>query len=119
MHVLHFPARLRMAPAVVDPARQGTCNEGELELAETLIESFTAPVNWSELRDDTTEKLAALVDAKVAGHEITAPAEEPAQLLSLVEALKKSVATAKRKTARQRKSTTTKPTTKKTRRRSA
>ena len=64
----------------------------ELQLASLLIDSASGAVDWSQYRDDTPDKLAALVEAKVAGREVAAPAEEPVQVLQLLDALKQSVA---------------------------
>jgi non-homologous end joining protein Ku len=59
-----------------------------------LIDSAGSSLDWRQYCDDTPEKLAALVEAKVAGREVVAPTEEPVQVLKLLDALKQSVATA-------------------------
>ena len=64
----------------------------ELQLAEMLIHSASGPFDWPQFRDDTSDKLAALVAAKVAGQQIISPVEEPLLVLPLLDALKQSVA---------------------------
>lgn len=59
-----------------------------------LIDSASGPLDWSRLRDDTSEKLAQLIEAKLEGREVQAAAEEPVQVLQLLDALKQSVARA-------------------------
>ena len=59
-----------------------------------LIDSASGAVDWQQFRDDTPDKLAALVAAKVAGQEVVAPPDEPVQVIQLLDALKQSVAEA-------------------------
>lgn len=74
----------------------------ELKLAETLIKASTAKkFDFSKYEDTYTHKLRALIEAKVAGHEIVAPpAEEQPAIVNLMDALKKSVARASGEPAR-------------------
>jgi DNA end-binding protein Ku len=66
----------------------------ELKLAKTLIEASTPKkLDYSKYRDVYTEKLTKLIEAKVAGQEIVAPPiHEEAQVINLMDALRKSVA---------------------------
>jgi len=66
----------------------------ELDMTKSLIETKTAPTfDLAAYKDRNTEQLKELVEAKVAGKEIVAPpAQEHAQVLSLMEALKQSMA---------------------------
>jgi DNA end-binding protein Ku len=68
----------------------------ELKLAKTLIEASTPKkLDYSKYRDVYTEKLTKLIEAKVAGQEIVAPPiHEEAQVINLMDALRKSVAQA-------------------------
>jgi len=68
----------------------------EMDLVKTLIKAQTAAkFDFAKYKDVYTEKLAKLIEAKVAGQEIvTPPAHEEAQVINLMEALKQSVAKA-------------------------
>jgi DNA end-binding protein Ku len=94
MHVLHDPALLRPAAALETELREGASSPEELNLACMLIDSARGPLDWSRLRDDTPEKLAQLIEAKLEGREMAAPQAEPVQVLQLLDALKQSVAQA-------------------------
>jgi DNA end-binding protein Ku len=65
----------------------------ELKLAKTLIEASTAEkFDIAKYKDDYTEKLTQLIEAKVAGKEIVAPpVHEQAQIINLMDALRQSV----------------------------
>jgi DNA end-binding protein Ku len=94
MHVLHDPALVRSAAMLEADLRDGASSPEELNLACTLIDSASGPLDWSRLRDDTPEKLAQLIEAKLEGREAAAAEEEPVQVLQLLDALKQSVAQA-------------------------
>ena len=92
MHVLHDPALVRSAEALESELPDGTPSAEELQLACTLIDSAHGPVDWSKLADDTPQKLAQLIEAKLEGREVAAAQEEPTEVLQLLDALKQSVA---------------------------
>jgi DNA end-binding protein Ku len=92
MDVLHDPGQLRSGSWLETELQPLEATPEELQLASLLIDSASGAVDWSQYRDDTPDKLAALVEAKVAGREVAAPAEEPVQVLQLLDALKQSVA---------------------------
>lgn len=92
MDVLHEPSRVRSAAWLEAELQQVDANPEELQLAEMLIHSASGPLDWQQFRDDTPDKLAALVAAKVAGQQVISPIEEPVPVLSLLDALKQSVA---------------------------
>ena len=69
-------------------------SEEELRLAGLLIDAASRPVDWQQYRDDTADKIRSLVEAKIEGRPLQAPAEEPLQVLQLLDALKQSVAAA-------------------------
>ena len=98
MHLLHDPAKLRASAALEAELRDGAANEQKQRLASMLVDSATAAIDWARYRDDTAEKLVALIEAKIAGRQWVAPAEEPVQVLQLLEALKQSVADCVQKT---------------------
>jgi DNA end-binding protein Ku len=70
----------------------------ELEMAKTLIENLTSDWNPEEFTDEYREALLKIVEAKIAGEEIEMVEAEPtAKVVDLMEALKASVAAAKKK----------------------
>jgi DNA end-binding protein Ku len=67
----------------------------ELDLAKQIIASLAGPFEPTELRSEYRESLRELLQAKLEGHEIEAPAEAPpTPVIDLMEALKASVAAA-------------------------
>jgi DNA end-binding protein Ku len=69
----------------------------ELEMAQTLIENLTAAWNPEEFTDEYRESLLRVVEAKINGEEIEVVEAEPAaKVVDLMEALKASVAAAKK-----------------------
>jgi DNA end-binding protein Ku len=69
----------------------------ELEMAKSLIENLTAEWNPEEFRDEYREGLLGIVEAKIEGKEIEVVEAEPtAKVVDLMEALKASVAAAKK-----------------------
>jgi non-homologous end joining protein Ku len=77
-----------------------------------LLEAGSAPLDWRRYRDVTADELTALIKAKVAGRRLAAPPEEPVEALHLLDALKQSVAVA-RKNAEAAKSKQRKPSSRK------
>ena len=72
----------------------------ELEMAKSLIESLTSSWSPEEFTDDYRAALLDIVEKKIAGEEIEVVAAEPtAKVVDLMEALKASVAAAKKKGA--------------------
>ncbi len=102
MHVLHQPRQVRAAASWEADLSDGAGTEEELQLADMLIDAARRPLDWSDYPDDTAQQLTALVEAKIAGQPLVAPAEEPAQVLQLLDALKQSVASASGKPKRRK-----------------
>jgi DNA end-binding protein Ku len=95
MHILHQPCKLRSVAKLEANLAHQAGSEEEQQLAGSLIDAATGPVDWSRYGDDMAEKLSALVEAKVQGNQVAvADNEEPAQALRLLDALKQSVAEA-------------------------
>ena len=85
----------------------------EIKLARQVIENFEADLNWEEYRDEYQEELQRIIDAKIAGEEVVATAEEaPPKVVNLMDALRQSldrVSTGKKKAAKADIATTAKP----------
>lgn len=94
MDVLHYPAQLRSRTVLEAELSERGGSEEELRLAGMLIDAASRTVDWQQYRDDTADKIRSLVEAKIEGRPLPAPAEEPFQVLQLLEALKQSVAAA-------------------------
>ena len=73
----------------------------ELEMARQLIENLTAEWDPEEFTDEYREALLRIVEAKISGEEIEVVEAEPtAKVVDLMEALKASVAAAKKQADR-------------------
>ena len=72
--------------------------EKELDLAMTLVKSLEAEFEPEKYKDDYRENLKAMIKAKVEGREVveTAPAVHKAPVIDIMEALKMSLAQAKK-----------------------
>src|SRR5579884_2190098 len=98
MHTMYYSHEIRK----VEEFRTDTSLVGEKEiaLAQMLVESLAAPFEPEKYRDSYRDNLQALIDAKVKGQEVVAPAaHEPAKVIDIVEALKQSLAIAKKPAA--------------------
>ena len=109
LHLLHDPTQVRSCATLEASLRDGAAGQEEQQLAAMLIDSTTAALDWSKYGDDTAEKLAELIEAKIAGRQWVAPAEEPLQVLQLLDALKQSVAAVGAKTRKVRKKSPKQP----------
>jgi DNA end-binding protein Ku len=76
----------------------------EIKLAKAVIENFEGELNLEEYRDEYQEELQRIIEAKVAGEEVVATAEEtPPNVVNLMDALRQSldrVSSGKKKTAK-------------------
>jgi DNA end-binding protein Ku len=87
---------LETVPAKVKP--------DEIKLAKQVIGNFEGEFNLAEYRDEYQEELQRIIDAKIAGEEVVATAEEtPPKVVNLMDALRQSldrVSTGKKKAAK-------------------
>jgi DNA end-binding protein Ku len=74
-----------------------------MAMAESFVQNLTEPWDPAAFHDDYREALQALINAKIAGEEVTTAAEPPAgEVIDLMEALRASVAASEtRKKARE------------------
>ena len=85
--------------AEIDEAVEGTeVKKAELALAQQLIDGLRGSFDPKELTSDYRRDLRVLLEAKLRGEEITVPEPEaaPATVIDLLDALKASVAAAKK-----------------------
>jgi DNA end-binding protein Ku len=74
--------------------------EKEGQLARMLVESLAAPFEPNKYHDAYRDNLQALIEAKVKGQEVVAPPpKEPSKIIDIMEALKQSLAIAKKPAA--------------------
>ena len=104
MHTLHHAAEIRAIDAVEElSSMPAKIKPEEIKLARQVIDTFEAPLDLKEYKDEYREGLQKIIDAKIAGEDIVAPAvEAPPKVVNLMEALKRSldaVSTAKKKPA--------------------
>ena len=72
-------------------------SDQELKMAKTLIDSMDTPFEPSKYKDEYQAKLRGLIETKISGKEVVAPQDEgPSKVIDLMEALKVSVANAKK-----------------------
>jgi DNA end-binding protein Ku len=87
---------LKLIPAKIKP--------DEVKLARQVIGNFESQGDLTQYRDDYQDELRRIIDAKVAGEEVAAPAEEaPPKVVNLMEALRQSlerVSTTKKRSAK-------------------
>jgi DNA end-binding protein Ku len=104
MAMLNYDEEIR-PPREVLAAKQPRVASRNVELARTLIRSWsTRDFDFAAYDDRYRQRLQALIDAKVEGREIVAPAEKPApEVINLMDALKRSVAESKPRSAPRRK----------------
>ena len=98
MHTLHHAAEMRSMD-VVDELNSvpEKVKPEEVKLARQVIETFEGELNLADYKDEYQEGLQKIIDAKIAGQEIVAPATEaPPKVVNLMEALRKSLDTVSR-----------------------
>ena len=93
MYTLHHAAEIRSISTVEElSALSDTTKPEEIKLARQVIQTFEGPLNLSDYRDQYREGLQRIIDAKIAGEEVVAPAvEAPPRVVNLMDALKKSL----------------------------
>ena len=93
MHTLHHAAEIRSMDAVDELASvPSSVKPDEIRLARQVIEMFEAPLDLQDYKDEYREGLQAIIDAKIAGQEVVAPAvDEAPKVVNLMEALRKSL----------------------------
>jgi DNA end-binding protein Ku len=105
MHTLRQAAEVRSMGAIEELERVPTkIKPQEANLARQVIETFEGELDLSTYRDEYQQELRRIIDAKIAGQEVVAPAAEtPEKVVNLMDALRKSldsVSGAKKKPAR-------------------
>jgi DNA end-binding protein Ku len=96
LETMYWPDEIREAD-FGDVSVDAKVRAQELEMAKTLIANLTGEWNPEEFTDEYREALLKIVEAKIEGKEIEVVEAEPtAKVVDLMEALKASVAAAKK-----------------------
>jgi DNA end-binding protein Ku len=93
MHTLHHAAEIRGMDSVEElNSVPSKVNPQEVKLAKQVIETFEAPLNLKDYKDEYREGLQEIIDAKIEGKEVVAQhVEAPPKVVNLMEALKRSL----------------------------
>jgi DNA end-binding protein Ku len=99
LETMHWPDEIR--PAQFEELdKQIEIRDAEVKMARQLIQQLSTEFRPEEFLDEYRIRLEQLVEQKVEGQEVTVsaePDEEPTKVVDLMEALKASVAEAKKK----------------------
>src|SRR5580704_2253521 len=93
MYTLHHAAEIRSIDVVEELGSvPETVKPDEMKLAKQVIATFEGPLDLANYKDEYREGLQRIIDAKIAGEEIVAPAVvAPPRVVNLMDALKKSL----------------------------
>ena len=117
MYTMHHAAEIRSVDQVEElNAVSETVKPEEIKLARQVIGTFEGPLDLTHYKDEYREGLQRIIDAKIAGAEVVAPAEEaPPKVVNLMEALRKSLDTVSGAKKKPAKAAVTKPAVKRKR----
>jgi DNA end-binding protein Ku len=103
MNTLNWPDEIRTTEGLKGLEGDVKINPKELEMAKALIESLADSFDPSRYKDEYREAVMRVVQAKIDGEVIEAPAApQAAKVMDLMEALRQSVEQAKKGRARAR-----------------
>lgn len=98
LETMHWPDEIREAE-FEELDKKIDVRDAEVKMARQLVQQLSAEFDPTEFKDEYRAALEKLVEQKVAGEEVTvaaAPEEEPTKVVDLMEALRASVAEAKK-----------------------
>jgi DNA end-binding protein Ku len=101
MYTMRHAAEIRSMSAIDElgdvPAK---VKPDEVKLARQVMSTFEGELDMREYRDEYQEELRKVIDAKIEGREVAEPVEEaPPKVVNLMEALRKSLDSVKKKPA--------------------
>lgn len=95
LHTMYFEDELRKSEAFRTDT--SLVKEKELEMASMLVQALAGKFDPSRYKDSYRENLKAMIEAKIAGQEIVAPAEpQQTKVIDIMDALKASLAALKK-----------------------
>jgi DNA end-binding protein Ku len=98
LETMHWPDEIR-EPEFEELDKKVDVRDAEVKMARQLVQQLSSNFEPDSFQDEYRAALEALVERKVEGQEVTiaaAPQEEPTKVVDLMEALKASVAEAKK-----------------------
>jgi len=93
LYTLHHDAEIRSIDQIEELGSvPSKVKPEEMKLAKQVIGTFDAELNLKDYKDEYTEGLRKIIDAKIAGEEFVAPeVQEPQKVVDLMEALRRSL----------------------------
>jgi len=93
MYTLHHDAEIRSIDQIEELSSvPSKVKPEEMKLARQVIATFDAELNLKDYKDEYTEGLRQIIEAKIAGEEVVAPeVQEPQKVVDLMEALRRSL----------------------------
>jgi DNA end-binding protein Ku len=107
MYRLRYPSEVRNINEV-PMMNEVKAEKEQLKLAKTLVDSMTVKFNDIEMKDNYTEKLREIIEAKIEGKEVVIVEEEAPKVVDIMTALKASIDAAKKKPMEKAKGESTK-----------
>ena len=99
MATMFYPDEVRAASALTGLNTAPSLHENEIKMAVSLIANLSSHFEPAKYTNRYREELVKLIEAKVAGEEVYAPAEpEKGKVVDLMEALRASLAATEKKT---------------------
>jgi DNA end-binding protein Ku len=97
LSTLYWPDEIRDASDLDIPAVEEEFKPAEVDMARQLVEALTGEFDASRYKDEYREALLGVIDSKVAGQPVEAPAPQPeaSKLADLMAVLEASVAAAR------------------------
>lgn len=97
METMYFPQEIRSGASLAAKGAVPATDERELQMAMMLVDSMAGPFQPERYADEYTSRMLEVIRSKAEGQEIVVSAQpETAKVVSLMEALKKSVEVAER-----------------------
>ena len=94
METMFFPDEIRSPAGLTGVNVEPNLQENEVKMAVELVSNLSSSFNPGKYTDDYREKLMEMIQAKIAGEEVTVPqvSAEGGKVVDLMEALKASLA---------------------------
>jgi len=97
LYKLRYPKELRNIDEVPQIGKQAELDPNELKLARTLVDQMVTSISEIDMKDRYNEALKEIIEAKIAGKEVTEFVEEEQPVVDIMTALKESIKQSQRK----------------------
>lgn len=97
LHTLHYDAEILPRKEIARPPAEIT--DAELDMAVSLVKAMAREFRPADYRDEYHDALKQVIEAKIAGEKIVAPAMPEVEIADLMEALRASLAAARKEPA--------------------